>query len=65
MHYAFVGYDRPNGLARRMAGSIMVIEATSQQEAEELYAKDPFMVNRLFASVTIKRWQLGINNTQR
>ena len=74
MHYAFVGYDRPNGLARRMAarpehlqhleslgerlilagpflddkgdmvGSIMVIEADSQEDAEATFGRDPFVV---------------------
>jgi uncharacterized protein YciI len=46
-----------------MAGSFMVIEAGSQEEAEAIYAKDPFMVQGVFDSITIKPWQLTINNT--
>jgi uncharacterized protein len=95
MHYAFVGYDRPNSLSLRMqvrpehlehlealgdrlvlagpflddkgdmVGSIVVIEAASQKEAEEVFGSDPFVVNRLFDSITIKPWRLSINNTHR
>lgn len=92
MHYAFVGYDKPNGLERRLAirpdhfkhleslgeallmagpffdekgdmvGSFMVIEAESLAEAEAIYARDPYVVNRVFDTMTIKPWRLTINN---
>jgi uncharacterized protein YciI len=95
MYYAFVGYDRPNGLPRRMAarpehlkhleslgdklllagpflddngdmvGSLVVIEAESEKEAEEIFARDPFVSNRIFDSITIKPWRLGVNNTRK
>ena len=95
MYYAFVGYDRPNGVAQRMAvrpehlkhlealgdrlllagpflddkgdmvGSIIVIEAASQKDAEETFARDPFVINRIFDSITIKPWHLGVNNTRK
>lgn len=95
MYYAFVGYDRPNGLARRMAarpehlqhleslgerlilagpflddkgdmvGSIMVIEADSQEDAEATFGRDPFVVGKIFDSITIKPFHLGINNTRK
>ena len=45
-----------------MIGSIMVIEAESLEAARAIFARDPFMQNDLFDSVTIKPWRLTINN---
>lgn len=44
-------------------GSIVVIEAASQAEAEALFKKDPFVVQDLFISYQIRPWKLTINNT--
>jgi len=46
-----------------MAGSFMVIEADSLEDAEAIYAQDPFMQRGVFASVSIKPWKLTINKT--
>ena len=48
--------------AGAMIGSIMVIEAESLEAARAIFARDPFMQNDLFDSVTIKPWRLTINN---
>lgn len=45
-------------------GSIVVIEAASLDAARAAFARDPFMVQGLFDSVTIKPWKLSINNTK-
>ncbi|MDB5538658.1 MAG: YciL protein [Devosia sp.] len=95
MHYAIVAYDKPNGLAHRLAvrpdhlkhletlgdrlvlagpfldsngdmvGSFMVIEAESLEDAEATFGSDPFVINGVFDSITIKPWRLGINNTSK
>jgi len=44
-------------------GSIVVIEAATQAEAEALFKKDPFIVKGLFTSYQIRPWKLTINNT--
>jgi uncharacterized protein YciI len=46
-----------------MAGSFMVIEAESLEEAEALFGQDPFMQRGVFASVSIRPWKLSINNS--
>jgi uncharacterized protein len=46
--------------AGAMVGTIMVIEAESLDAARAIYARDPFMKNNLFDSVTIKPWKLTI-----
>lgn len=43
-------------------GSLMVIEAGSLDEAKALAAADPFVVEKVFASYEVKRWNWGINN---
>ena len=48
-----------------MVGSFMVIEAESQAEAEATFGRDPFVVQGVFDSITIKPWRLGINNTKK
>jgi Uncharacterized protein conserved in bacteria len=45
-----------------MVGSLMVIEADDQQQAEAFYAQDPFMQRGVFASYTIRPWRMGFNN---
>ena len=47
-----------------MTGSIVVIEAESYAAAKADFDRDPFMLEGVFDSVTIKRWHLGINNTK-
>jgi uncharacterized protein YciI len=47
--------------AGAMIGSIMVIEADSLEAARAIFARDPFMQNDLFDSVTIKPWKVTIN----
>ena len=42
-------------------GSIVVIEAGSLDEARTLLNRDPFAVQGLFDSVTIKPWKMSIN----
>jgi uncharacterized protein YciI len=44
-----------------MVGSLMVIEADDQQQAEAFYAQDPFMQRGVFATYTIRPWKLTIN----
>ena len=48
-----------------MVGSFMVIEAQSQKDAEQTFARDPFVARGVFDSITIKPWNLGINNTKK
>lgn len=44
-------------------GSIVVFEAESLAEAEQLAAADPFVPAGVFASYEVKRWRLAINNS--
>ena len=46
-----------------MNGSFMVIEAASQQEAEETFGRDPFVARGVFDRIEIRPWRIGINNT--
>ena len=48
-----------------MTGSIVVIEAESYDAAKADFDRDPFVLQGVFDSVTIKRWHLGINNTKK
>lgn len=48
-----------------MVGSIVVIEADSLAEAEASLREDPFVLNGVFDSVTIKPFRIGINNTKK
>ena len=44
-------------------GSIVIIEAASQAEAETLFRKDPFIVKGVFSAYQVRPWRLTINNT--
>lgn len=48
-----------------MVGSIVVIEADSLPEAEATLREDPFVINGVFDSMTIKPFRIGINNTKK
>jgi uncharacterized protein len=48
-----------------MVGSIVVIEADSLPEAETTLREDPFVINGVFDSMTIKPFRIGINNTKK
>lgn len=43
-------------------GSIVVFEAESLEEAQEMAAADPFVAAGVFASYEVKRWRIAINN---
>jgi len=43
-------------------GSLMVIEAGSQAEAEAIANQDPFVKEDVFASVSVRRWNWAVNN---
>ena len=43
-------------------GSIVVIEAASQAEAETLFKKDPFVEKGVFGAYQVRPWKLTINN---
>lgn len=40
-------------------GSLVVIEADSQEAAEAFAAADPFVLNGVYGSVTVRRWVFG------
>ena len=42
-------------------GSIVIIEAENQAEAETLFRKDPFVVKGVFNAYQIRPWKLTIN----
>ncbi|MGV3651742.1 MAG: YciI family protein [Devosia sp.] len=48
--------------AGKPCGSLMVIEAQSQAEAEAMVAQDPFVTEGVFESYQVRRWNWGINN---
>jgi uncharacterized protein YciI len=48
-----------------MTGSIVVIEAENLEDAQATFNHDPFVVHGVFDQITIKRWHLGINNTNK
>ncbi len=45
-------------------GSLLVVEAASEDEARALAAEDPYAVAGLFSSVTVRRWNWTINNPE-
>lgn len=40
-------------------GSLVVIEVDTQKEAEAFAAADPFVLNGVYADVTVRRWAFG------
>lgn len=47
-----------------MVGSIVLIEASSQEEAEAKFDTDPYVVNGVFDSMTVKPFRIAINKTK-
>jgi len=47
-----------------MTGTFMVIEAESYDDARSAYDRDPYILNGVFDSITIKPWKLTINKTK-
>lgn len=47
-----------------MNGTIMVIEAESQAEAEAVFARDPFVIRGVFGSMDIRPFRISVNNTK-
>ena len=45
----------------RMVGSLIILEAASQADAERFAANDPYAKAGLFGSVEIKPWRWSIN----
>ena len=45
-------------------GSLMVIEAENQGEAEQLFGKDPFVERGVFGNYEIRPWRFTINNVK-
>jgi uncharacterized protein YciI len=45
-------------------GSIVVIEAADLASARAEFARDPYAINGLFDSITIKPWKFVVNNTK-
>jgi uncharacterized protein YciI len=48
-----------------MTGSIVVIEAESLDAAKADFARDPFVMEGVFADYSVSRWHLGINNIKK
>jgi uncharacterized protein YciI len=40
-------------------GSLVVIEAENQEAAEAFAAADPFVLNGVYETVTVRRWAFG------
>jgi uncharacterized protein YciI len=47
--------------AGEMNGSIIIIEADNQGEAEALFGRDPYQQEGLFGSFEIRAWKLARN----
>lgn len=43
-------------------GSMLVVEADSEDAARAIAAADPYAVAGLFANVTVRRWNWTVNN---
>ena len=43
-------------------GSLVVIEAAGLDEAKTMAAADPYVLEKVFASYEVKRWNWAINN---
>lgn len=46
-----------------MTGTFLVFEAENWNDAKATVDRDPYVLEGVFDSITIKRWHLGINNT--
>ncbi|KHJ55302.1 hypothetical protein LA66_01060 [Aureimonas altamirensis] len=53
----FLADEKPNG-------SLLVVEAGSEQEARAIADGDPYAKAGLFSSVTIRRWNWSVNNPE-
>ena len=42
-------------------GSMVIVEAESEQEVADLFAHDPFLVHGIFALGSLKQWQLFLD----
>ena len=42
-------------------GSMVIVEAESEQEVADLFARDPFAVYDIFALNSLKQWQLFLD----
>jgi uncharacterized protein YciI len=42
-------------------GSMVIVEAESEQEVADLFARDPFAIHDIFALNSLKRWQLFLD----
>jgi uncharacterized protein YciI len=47
-----------------MVGSIVLVEAGSQEEAEAVFRRDPYVTEDVFDSMTIKPFRIAINKTR-
>ena len=50
------------GIADKMDGSLMVVEAASLEVANTLVSGDPFVVRGVYGSYEVKRWNWSVNN---
>lgn len=45
-------------------GSLVMVEAKNQAEAEQIAARDPFQIAGLFATSSVRPWKWTINNKE-
>jgi uncharacterized protein len=50
--------------ASNPTGSLVILEATDRNEAENMAAADPYAIAGLFASVEIKSWRWALKNPE-
>lgn len=50
--------------AEKPTGSLVVVEAASEDEARAIGENDPYAKAGLFASVTVRRWNWLFNNPE-
>lgn len=53
----FLADEKPNG-------SLVVVEAASEDEARRIADGDPYAKAGLFSGVTIRRWNWSVNNPE-
>jgi uncharacterized protein YciI len=51
--------------AGKPCGSLVIIEAADQAEAEAMAARDPYVKEALFESYQVRPWNWAINNPDR